>query len=81
VELTAKELALLELFLSAPGKVFSRARILNIVWGVTADPLTNIVDVYVHRLRTKLQLEGAGLPIATQRGLGFRLDPQAFEAP
>jgi DNA-binding response OmpR family regulator len=80
VVLTAKELALLELFLSAPGKVFSRERILNNVWGVTADPLTNIVDVYVHRLRAKLQQGGAGLPIATQRGLGFRLDPQAFEA-
>jgi DNA-binding response OmpR family regulator len=81
VDLTSKELALLELLLSAPGKVFSRARILNNVWGYTADPLTNIVDVYVHRLRTKLQSEGtpAANPIVTLRGVGFKLDPQAFE--
>ena len=79
VELTAKELALLELFLSAPGKVMSRARILSNVWGYTSDPLTNVVDVYVHRLRAKLQIQGLPTPIATLRGVGFKLDPRAFE--
>jgi DNA-binding response OmpR family regulator len=80
VELTAKELALLELLLSAPGKVFSRARILNNVWGYTADPLTNVVDVYMHRLRGKLQTDPTRTPIVTLRGVGFKLDPAAFDA-
>ena len=51
LELTGKEFELLECLMGAPGKVFSRARILNKVWGYSADPLTNVVDVYVRRLR------------------------------
>ena len=70
VELTAKELALLELLMVAPGRVFTRARILSGVWGYTADPLTNVVDVYIRRLRRKL-----GDVITTVRGHGYRLDP------
>ena len=79
VELTAKELALLELFLSAPGRVFSRTRILNNVWGYTADPLTNVVDVYVRRLRKKLDGPHADAAITTVRGYGYRLEPHARE--
>jgi DNA-binding response OmpR family regulator len=72
--LTAKELAFLELLMSAPGRLFSRERILSNVWGVNVDPLTNIVDVYVRRLRAKID-EGHGLPLLkTVRGLGYRLD-------
>jgi DNA-binding response OmpR family regulator len=79
VELTAKELALLELLLSTPGKVFTRASILNNVWGYTADPLTNVIDVYIHRLRGKLQpARSDRTPIVTVRGVGFRLDPDSF---
>jgi DNA-binding response OmpR family regulator len=73
IELTAKELALLELLMSAPGKVWSRARILSNVWGYSSDPLTNIVDVYIRRLRKKLDDEDATL-IVTLRGLGYKLD-------
>ena len=73
IELTAKELALLELFMSAPGRVFSRARILSNVWGYSADPLTNVVDVYIRRLRKKLDDEAATL-IVTVRGSGYRLE-------
>lgn len=80
VDLTAKELALLELLLSAPGKVFTRASILNNVWGASEDPLTNVLDVYVHRLRCKLQPAGGDKAvIATVRGVGFRLNPDAWE--
>ena len=50
--LTARELALLELMMSAPGRLFSRERILSNVWGASEDPLTNVVDVYIRRLRT-----------------------------
>jgi DNA-binding response OmpR family regulator len=72
--LTARELALLELLMSAPGRLFSRERILANVWGVSEDPLTNVVDVYIGRLRNKID-EGHERPlIHTQRGLGYRLE-------
>jgi DNA-binding response OmpR family regulator len=74
IELTAKELALLELFMTAPGKVQSRARILSNVWGYTSDPLTNVVDVYVRRLRSKLENEGEAPLIKTIRGFGYKLE-------
>jgi len=74
IVLTAKELAFLELLMSAPGRVHSRERILSNVWGTNEDPLTNIVDVYVRRLRTKID-EGHPLALLqTVRGLGYRLD-------
>lgn len=74
ITLTAKELALLELMMRAPGRLFSRERILSNVWGLSEDPLTNIVDVYIRRLRNKIDLEGAQPLIHTQRGLGYRLE-------
>ncbi|WP_270937777.1 response regulator transcription factor [Falsiroseomonas oryzae] len=75
IELTAKEMALLELLMAAPGRVFSRERILSHVWGVSEDPLTNVVDVYIRRLRRKLEEEAGGTPvIVTVRGHGYRID-------
>lgn len=74
IELTAKELALLELLMSAPGRLFSRERILASVWAVNEDPLTNVVDVYIRRLRAKIDIEGLRPLIQTQRGLGYRLE-------
>ena len=71
LELTAKEREILKLFLSKPGRVYSRERILNSVWGASEDPLTNIVDVYVGRLRRKLGAHGDRLQ--TVRGAGYRL--------
>jgi len=74
IPLTAKELALLELLMSAPGRLFSRERILANVWGNSEDPLTNVVDVYIRRLRSKID-DGHGVPlIQTMRGLGYRLE-------
>lgn len=75
VELTTKEFQLLELFLLSPGKVFSRTRILNKVWGYDSDPLTNVVDVYVRRLRQKLGWNAEHGCIQTVRNFGYRLDP------
>jgi DNA-binding response OmpR family regulator len=67
-------LAFLELLMTAPGRVYSRERILSNVWGTNEDPLTNIVDVYVRRLRAKID-DGHPLPLLkTVRGLGYRLD-------
>ncbi len=74
LQLTAKELALLELMMSAPGRLFSRERILANVWSVSEDPLTNVVDVYIRRLRAKID-DGSNDPlIHTVRGLGYRLE-------
>ena len=74
VSLTARELAVLELLMSAPGRLFSRERILSAVWGTYEDPLTNVVDVYIRRLRSKID-DGQAQPlIHTQRGLGYRLE-------
>jgi DNA-binding response OmpR family regulator len=78
LNLTAKELALLELMMSAPGRLFSRERILANVWGVNEDPLTNVVDVYIRRLRAKIDEEGDAPLIHTVRGVGYRMEgPEA----
>lgn len=72
VKMTAKEMAILELFMSNPGKLFSRERILNNVWGLNMDPMTNVVDVYIGKLRKKLDRDGEESMIETVRGLGYR---------
>jgi DNA-binding response OmpR family regulator len=77
LQLTAKELALLELMMSAPGRLFSRERILANVWGVSEDPLTNVVDVYIRRLRAKIDEPHQRPLIHTVRGLGYRLEAVA----
>lgn len=75
IELTPKELAILELLMSTPGKLFSRERILSSVWGANEDPLTNIVNVYIRRLRSKLDVDASRDPlITTQRGFGYRIN-------
>ncbi len=73
IKLTTKELAIIELLMGAPGRVFSRTRILNQVWGYSEDPLTNVVDVYIARLRRKIDTEGRKPLIETVRGHGYRL--------
>lgn len=75
LKLTAKELATLELFMSNPGKLFSRERILNNIWGMHMDPLTNVVDVYIGKLRRKLDKAGGDSLIETVRGMGYRFNP------
>lgn len=74
IELTPREFALLEYFLSAPGKVLSRTRILEQVWGYNADPLTNVVDVYIRQLRRKIDDGHADKLLKTVRGYGYKLD-------
>lgn len=74
VHLTAKELAILELLMSHPDTLFSRERILNNVWGLQHDPQTNVVDVYIGRLRKKIDPQAGASLIETVRGLGYRID-------
>lgn len=72
VELSVKERELLVLFLANAGRVLSRERILSAVWTASSDPLTNVVDVYVGRLRRKLGTEGGR--IVTLRHVGYRFE-------
>lgn len=69
VELSAREFALAEEFLRNPDRVLSREQLLSRVWGYDFDPGSNIVDVYVGYLRSKLGAEH----IETVRGMGYRL--------
>lgn len=74
VSMTAKELAIIELLMSKPGTLFSRERILCNVWGLNMDPLTNVVDVYIGKLRKKIDLDSEKSMIETVRGIGYRLN-------
>lgn len=74
IELTPKEFALLESFMRSPGKVLSRTRILEQVWGYSADPMTNVVDVYVRQLRRKIDEGYEHKLLKTVRGYGYKLD-------
>ncbi|MFC1719753.1 response regulator transcription factor [Pseudomonadota bacterium] len=73
VNMTAKELAIIELLMSKPGTLFSRERILCNVWGLSMDPLTNVVDVYIGKLRKKIDSDSNNSVIETVRGMGYRL--------
>jgi DNA-binding response OmpR family regulator len=69
VDLTAREFALLEMFLRHHGQVLSRQQILSQVWGYDYDPGSNVVDVYIRALRKKI----GGRYFETVRGMGYRL--------
>ncbi|WP_110205237.1 response regulator transcription factor [Nocardioides daejeonensis] len=71
VDLSAREFALLEIFLLNPGQVLSREQLLDHVWGLDFDPGSNVVDVYVGYLRRKVGARA----ITTVRGMGYRLEP------
>jgi two-component system OmpR family response regulator len=72
VALTAKEFAVLEFLMLHPGLVLSRDRILENVWDFALEDGDNLVEVYIGRLRRKLGGAGAGDPITTIRGAGYR---------
>lgn len=72
VELTAREFALLSYFMRSPGRVFSRSQICEHVWNYHFDPGTNVVDVYIQKLRKKLGDSPESQIIETVRGVGYR---------
>ena len=74
ISLTARELAMLELLMRYPGRLYSRERLLSNVWGVNEDALTNVIDVYISRLRAKIDTGHAIQLIRTVRGLGYKID-------
>lgn len=71
LDLTAREFDLLEVFLRHPGQVLSRTQLLELVWGYTWNPDSNVVDVFVGYLRRKLEAGGEPRCIRTVRGLGY----------
>jgi len=72
--LTAKEYALLEYLATEKGKVVGRAEIAEHVWDETFEPFSNTIEVYIKRLRNKID-DGRDLPlIRTRRGVGYILD-------
>jgi DNA-binding response OmpR family regulator len=73
IELTAKEYALLEYLAANPGRVFSRTMIIEHVWDQSFEGLTNIVDVYVRHLRSKVDDPFPVKLIRTVRGVGYGL--------
>lgn len=74
IDLTAREFSLLDYFLRNPGRVLTRAMILDRVWDYDFDPSTNVVDVYVNYLRRKIDIEGKPRLIHTVRGAGYVLN-------
>ena len=73
ISLTAKEFALLELFMRHPGDVLTRTRILEHVWDFAFDGDSNVVDVYVRYLREKVDRPFGVASLETVRGSGYRL--------
>jgi DNA-binding response OmpR family regulator len=73
LDLTAREAALLEFLLRRQGSVVSRTAVLEHVWGLNSDPLTNVVDVFVNRLRNKVDYRFGKTLIHTVRGRGYVL--------
>lgn len=83
IDLTAREFNLLEYLMRSPGRVLSRAQLLEHVWGYYFDPGTNLVDVNIQRLRKKLSDDGKESPlIETVRGMGYRINtPESVDHP
>ena len=73
IELQPREFALLEYLLRNTGKVVTKAMILEHIFDYSFDPQTNVVDVLVHRLRTKVDKEFPRKLIHTYRGIGYAL--------
>jgi two-component system OmpR family response regulator len=75
IELQSKEFALLEYLMRNAGRVVTKAMILEHIWDYSFDPQTNVIDVLVHRLRTKIDKEFPKKLIHTYRGMGYAIKP------
>ena len=75
IELQPREFALLEYLMRNPGKVVTKALILEHIFDYSFDPQTNVVDVLIHRLRGKIDKEFPKKLIQTYRGIGYALKP------
>ena len=73
IELTAREFSLLEHLMRSPGRVLTRVEICERVWDYNFDPGTNLVEVYIQRVRKKVDESCANKLIETIRGVGYRI--------
>ncbi len=73
IELTPKEFALLEALMRHPGQVLTRSQLLDLVWNYDAVIESNVVDTYIHYLRTKIDKDFEPKLIRTVRGAGYAI--------
>lgn len=74
IELTNKELLLLEYFMRHPNQILTRDQVLNQLWEVGIEPMSNVVAAHMRRLRHKLAEHACQLLIETVYGVGYRLN-------
>jgi len=73
IDLTSREYALLEVFMQNPGRILTRTFISEKIWASNYDVDTNLLDVYMSRLRAKLELPDGKPLFKTVRGVGYQL--------
>jgi two-component system OmpR family response regulator len=73
IDLNTKEFQLLELFLRNPGRVLTKAMLLERVWDLRFDPTTSVVETHISRLRSKIDKPFEDKLISTVRGAGYEL--------
>jgi len=74
IDLTAKEFALLEYLMRHPGQALTRTQITDQVWRYDLDVLSNVVDIYIHYLRDKIDRGFSQTLIKTIRGVGYKIE-------
>ncbi len=74
IELTAKEFALLEYLMRHPGQALTRTQIIDAVWRYDLEALSNVVDIYIHYLRDKIDSGFSRPLIKTVRGMGYKIE-------
>jgi DNA-binding response OmpR family regulator len=77
VDLTRTEFALLEYLMRHPGQVLTRQQILDQVWGYDYETMTNVVDIYIHYLRNKIEKGFSNKLVRTVRGVGYSISENA----
>lgn len=75
IALTAKEFALLEYLMRHAGQVLTRTQIIDSVWRYDLEALSNVVDIYIHYLREKIDKGFSHPLIKTVRGVGYKIEP------
>jgi len=81
IELSAREYALFEAFMRRPGQVLSHAQLIDAAWDLGYEHRSNVVEVYVHYLRQKIDRPFAVSSLETVRGMGYRLRKDGGGAP
>lgn len=81
VDLTPKEFSLLEYLMRHAGRQVTRAEIIQHVWNLSFDTMTNVVDVYINYLRKKIDVPPEPKLIRTVRGVGYMLKEERSSAP